>query len=531
MRNSATNNALELWKVAHATLASAIGAYIEACSSLESFCKTASGGGEKESLEDICYAVEDQVHVLISYERALCLARTGLQRQRNASSRLSVVGRLPHEILTIVFTSAVASDRVDRVMSHPKPHSVDFANVLASVCSYWRRVAIDIPDLWTYIDLSRRGSLDHASLWLERTCSKALDIRIGTDTSPADLHHIPSTFLSSITRARSLLLRGDRDSVDRWLLEWYRNGIPGATTSLAIHPTLDDRRPISFPDPTMLPQSRLNELVRPISVLYLCCIAVSWSELPFQNLSVLCLAGLADSGLSIGVLSTILLASPRLLCLRLARTNIWNGGRSHSEQNITPISLEHLETLEISDMRENDAIRALSIIAPGNQALTLAIRRVCVGRHDIMEATLISFLQRSNITTFLFGPHATYFSPKMILALPNIEVLFLVSIAISAEFSGSIAPESSSPHSVRTYWPKLHTFEAAGCEFKDIIGFKRLLSACPIRELRINVECIISFPAGDQRDHGSTDFSDWAGPGVKFSYDCREWEVGYVPFR
>lgn len=532
----ASGNALDSWKAAHAALASAIGAYVGACSYLESFCELASEG--QPVLEEICDTLDEKIPVLISYEETLCLARTGLQRRRNTSSKLSSVRWLPLEILAIIFAVTVDQGRIARIVSHPKPLMADPANVLASVCSHWRRVAIGIPELWSYIDLSRRGGLNHASLWLERTRNGPIDIRTGSETSPADWHQRPSALLSSITRARSLLLRGDPDAMEMWLSEWYRHGVPGTTTTLALYPTLEEGDPSSFPGPSIQSQSHLDELLRHIRVLYLCGLAVTWSQVTFQDLTVLCLAELEQDVpqrcLTIDILRTMLLSSPRLRCLQIARTTLPSMGSRPEPEKIPSIHLHHLEMLELSDLLGDDVVQILSIIAPGSRNLALALRGTndYWGVEAVIEDAIYSFIQRSNITAFFCGPNTvTSLSPNMVRALPNIEVLYLVAKTIAAEFSDSVAPENSGEPSVRTRWPRLHTFEAADCEFEDIIDFKRLLSECPIRELRINHGCDTAVYMGDQRDHGSLEFADWAGPGVVFSDKCREWRFGYMPFQ
>ncbi|KAF8596243.1 hypothetical protein BDV93DRAFT_528180 [Ceratobasidium sp. AG-I] len=533
---SAANDVLNSWKAAHAAFASAVDTYIGASSDLESFCKLASEDHEGEDLEDICNALEDRIPVLILHEEKLRLARASLQRQRNTSRKLSSVGRLPLEVLTSIFVIAVTSDRTARTMSHPKPHSVDFANILASVCSYWRRVAISIPELWSYIDLSRHGGLDHVSLWLERARNRALDIRTGSETTYPDWRHQHTPFVQNANRARSLFLRGGRDYMNLWLSRWYQDGVPRTTTTLALHPVLQDDDILDFPGANMPSQTMLDELLRPISVLYLRHVVVAWGQVSFQNLSILCLVELeevgVESAINIDILCKMLLASPRLQCLQLVGAYI-----SHTEsiREITPsIRLEYLETLELSGLAEAEILLLLSNITPGSRPLAFLISREdkYPGFNNLIEGALVRFLQRSNVTTFYCGANTVeYLSPEIVYALPNIEVLFLADKMIGSIFSNSVAPEAVPSDSVQTCWPKLHSFQAANCEFEDIIDFKRLLAVCPIQELRIDAACSTGVLVGDRRDHGSMEFANWAGPGVVFSYDCRKWEIGYMPFR
>ena len=448
------------------------------------------------------------------------------------------MGRLPLEVLTFIFAIAVTSDRTARAMSHPKPRSVDFANVLVSVCSHWRRVAIGIPELWSYIDLSGRGELDHATLWLERARNRALDIRTGSETAYPDWRHQHIPLLQNASRARSLLLRGDRDYMYKWFSEWYQKGIPGATITLALYPALEDGDELEFPGPYTILQTRLNDLLNSIRVLYLRAAVVTWDRISFQNLSILCLVELeeveSETAMTMDILCEMLLASPRLRCLQLARIYLHRPGSVRGRQNAPLIHLEHLETLELSNLRDVDAFRMLSIITPGSRSLNFLIS--CADQHsnlgDIAEGVLVSFFQRSNVTAFYCGANTVEsLSPAIVYALPSIEVLCLASKTIGAEFSNSVAPDNATFDSVQTHWPKLHTFEAAGCEFEDITDFKRLLAACPIRELRIDGGCSTSVSIGDPRNHGSMAFENWAGPGVAFSDDCRKWEIGYTPFQ
>ncbi|KAF8596240.1 hypothetical protein BDV93DRAFT_68354 [Ceratobasidium sp. AG-I] len=532
---SVTDDVVNSWKAAHAALASSVEAYVRACSDLESFCRLASVADEREDLEDICDTLEQHIPALFSHERSLQLVRAGLQRQRNTSSRLSPIRQLPLEVLAFIFTIAVSSDRIERVLSHPKPLSVDFANVLASVCSHWRRVAIGIPELWTYVDLSRRGALDHASLWLERARNRAIDIRTGSETIYPDWRHQHTPLVQNANRARSLLLRGGRDYMNLWLSRWYQDGIPGTTTTLALHPALQDDDLLHFPGASMPSQTTLDDLLRPISVLYLRHVVVAWGQVSFQDLVILCLADLeqdtAGYTLTVDILYEILLASPRIRCLQLARLDLHPVESISGRQSFPPVRLEHLETLEFSNVQEPEASQLLSIITPGSRSLAFAI--CSTGEYGNVDTEyLLSFLQRSNVTTFYCGANTlAHFPPAIIFALKNIEVLFLVDQTIDANFSDSVLPKHITLDSIRTRWPKLHTLEFKDCEFEDIVDFKRLLSVCPIRELRINAGCSTSVTIGDERDHGSLEFADWAGPGVTFSYDCREWEIGYMPFQ
>lgn len=420
-------------------------------------------------------------------------------------------------------------------MSHPKLHSIDFANVLASVCSHWRHVAIGIPDLWTYIDLSRRGGLYHASLWLERSHNRALEIRTGSETIYPGWRDQHTSILQHISRIRSLLLRGDRGYMQRWLSKWYSDGIPGTTLALYPAPETDS---FDFPGPSAPSRTALNVLLDTVRVIYLHRTIITWDQVSFQNLSTLCLVELEqemdENVLKIGTLCQILLASPQLQCLRLVRIYMDNAESLHGPKKAPLIRLEHLETLELSGFTEADASQLLSMIAPGGKSLAFSISCTVTPwsiTNDVGH-TLLSFLRSSNITAFYCGDNTVgYLLPEIVSALPNIEILCLDGQTIGAAFSNSVAPKTVAYDSDRTRWPKLHTFEANGCEFEDIIDFKRLLAVCPIQELRISVGCSTSVSIRDQRDHGSMNFEDWAGPGVAFSCDCRKWEIGYMPFQ
>ncbi|KAG8749025.1 hypothetical protein FRC12_013611 [Ceratobasidium sp. 428] len=86
---------------------------------------------------------------------------------------------LPADVLVAIFS----------VLSGPQAGTLYAPFVCSHVCAHWRRVAIEAPLLWSYIDTSRGRGL--TSLWLSRSKQVMLDVRLWERPLDRDLMYLP----------------------------------------------------------------------------------------------------------------------------------------------------------------------------------------------------------------------------------------------------------------------------------------------------------------------------------------------------
>ncbi|KAF8599501.1 hypothetical protein BDV93DRAFT_609224 [Ceratobasidium sp. AG-I] len=110
-------------------------------------------------------SVEDERVLLARQSSRILRLSSKLCEIRNKTTTAVPVARLSPDILSMVFTMAADSTRTALANAQAQTGGLPkIVNVLSSVCSYWRRVALDNPALWTQIDLNRKGGPSHAAL-------------------------------------------------------------------------------------------------------------------------------------------------------------------------------------------------------------------------------------------------------------------------------------------------------------------------------------------------------------------------------
>jgi hypothetical protein len=521
---------LSEWKTAHAVLADAVRIYLDACLRLEVSCAKVSGLVEKnvEGIRSVYSTLDDAITILVSHEDSLRNARAHLERRQDTLDIFLPIRKLPPDLLSQIFTLAVESSRpIDARVRPPQP--LDMTNVLASVCSHWRHVAISTGTLWAYIDLSRLGAFEHAATCILRAKGCLLDIRAVTKSTSNDQHdplaepvpkqnHKTGSLLNLIhpVRVRSILLHAEKPLVDSWFSWWFEHGAPGTVTTLAVS-SVGERA--LFPmTPKETPQDRMDELLRSVDTLYLSELGLYWDSLRFHDLTILHLAWL---DIPMRHFVQILLASPRIQCLQLSCVGLID----HEAIALQPIQLNHLEILELSVLTNEDLIPIFDMLMPGTGGLTFKFEWAFTD-HEVTEHVLATFFQHAKVTKFHSIGRKL---PQDLTAMSDLEVLVLENITIDGSMCDIISPRSDMDQQpLPTPLFQLHTIETLGCYFEDISGFKRILAVCPIRTLRISADCQINHT--DQP--GDEGFESWAGPGVEFETVFQKDVVGlgYLPF-
>ncbi|KAI0041445.1 hypothetical protein FA95DRAFT_1477606, partial [Auriscalpium vulgare] len=84
-------------------------------------------------------------------DKAMSVARLALRQQRNS---LLPVGRLPTELLRIIFAF---SSETDRAWTEEGPTTKIGWLTVTHVCQRWRYVALEHPGLWTHICVHALG--------------------------------------------------------------------------------------------------------------------------------------------------------------------------------------------------------------------------------------------------------------------------------------------------------------------------------------------------------------------------------------
>jgi hypothetical protein len=533
--SSACRRSLSEWKTAYTALIDAIQVYTETCLRLESSCAQESGLERKDSegIWTVYKTLDEAIPTLVSHEETLRHARARLQRRRNVSATLSPIRMLSPDLLSQIFILVVESTRVsnDDVRTHQKA-SLAMVNVLASICSHWRHIAISTGTLWSHVDLLAVGSFEHAAIWISRAKGCLLDIHAVPEgplydddfTQPLpeqDHKAISLPDLLHPARVRSIVLHADKSLSYPWLSWWFEHGVPGTVTTLALQ-AID---PLSFPVTTeATPQGRTDELLRSVDTLYLYGIGIDRDSLTFRDLTTLHLASLVPN-LPMQHLVQILSASPRIQCLQLACIELID----HENMVLRPIQLNHLEILELCSLTGQDLKLLFNMLLPGSSPLTLSFR----ARWDARDAgtegpiadAIVSFCRLAKVTKFCF--HGLVF-PQDLSVLSDLEILVFKNVWIDESICNLISPRSDIDlQPLPTLLSKLHTIETPACRFMDVGGFKRVLATCPIRTFRISAK---TYDVSDPDQPENKDFESWAGPGIDFEDVCREDAIGYLPF-
>ncbi|KAG8792819.1 hypothetical protein FRC12_004762 [Ceratobasidium sp. 428] len=112
---------------------------------------------------------------------------------------------IPAEILVIIF-EILSNSRTEPYASF----------ICSHVCAHWRRIIINSPSLWSYIDTSRGEGLTR--LWLSRSKQVPIDVRLWEDPLDCDImrgtNHLPQPYAPSF--GVGSIVQCIKDEVHRW---------------------------------------------------------------------------------------------------------------------------------------------------------------------------------------------------------------------------------------------------------------------------------------------------------------------------
>ncbi|KEP50356.1 F-box-like domain protein [Rhizoctonia solani 123E] len=163
---------------------SALDRYTRACSSTRDTCLN---GGQINNRLELLTKLEKESDDIALYIHKLEYARAAVQAARSSIPKVAPISALPAEILARIFHLVLPGQfclvqrgyigTIERIKYPICP------DALAHVCSFWRRVAITSPGLWTHIDIALDHSLNpglsaRAKVYATRAGQLPLEIHI-----------------------------------------------------------------------------------------------------------------------------------------------------------------------------------------------------------------------------------------------------------------------------------------------------------------------------------------------------------------
>ncbi|KAF8605391.1 hypothetical protein BDV93DRAFT_605338 [Ceratobasidium sp. AG-I] len=475
------SEAYQHWQSVRTRLAHIIQDYVDACNDLSD---ALSHHPTRGSLEQTLADVDAELSGLErDYER-LSQAHAIVSRNRNQSKKLVPANGLPTEILSRIFQYA-AYNCVEKVMDRSDGPSYLCPSVLASVCSMWRETAINLPLLWSHIDLAidktkADGCYCHTRIYSERSKNIALYLHVSAmGSKSADEYCVTEllVFLAANAKQIQFLDVCSTQSMEhlgqRILTCWIKHGHPGVSRALRLE--VADSGLQSW-DPMMdasISPVQIEEFFRSIESLDLNGFHVPWESEIYHGLVRLSLNDTHRPTQS--QLTTVLQSSPQLRELDLV------GALMQPEEWVTqePIVLKDLEALAVYD----DLALVLPMIAPGSKPMTVTI---FVDEDPLSPQAVYSFFGRSIISTLNVENHfrsgIRNWFPFVLGPLEHLSTLVILGCWFDfPEIHDLLA---KSPEENPNLWPKLHTLNLSDCLLDgDIVH--DFLSTHPVQVLEL----------------------------------------------
>lgn len=515
--NLPIDEALHQWNTARATLAKAFQAYMDAFSHFESAHARHFESQERRIIRaGIHAAIDEEGLSLASYQDSIAATRARLLQLHDTSkpvSAISTISRLSTEVLVHIFTLSVESLRSYYVSIRSRDRSIDQVNAVASVCSYWRSVAISTSSLWSYIDFDRMDHAELVPLWLERARGLPLDI-----VSQSHLDFPPTTH-PQIYCVRSMFLRLESENGEHWVSEWCNNGTPSTLTTLSLVPSGIG---MSFPASDISAnRGDLVDLFCSLNTLHLSNVSVNWGLIGCRNLVTLSLTRLA---IRMEDIHEILSANPRLQHVHVTNLNIDESFMSTT--TVPSIQLTQLRTLELFCRFSPEWAHILALIIPGSHRLTLLVGPYFYPEvNDMSRNAYVEFCRRSHIERLVCSSLESI--EDIATVIPSLEALFFRSMFFSDALYEFLAPTSSSDgHSPVRRFSRLRTLRICECHVGDLNNLKRVCLAYNIRNIESNgvVQSTIEMA------HTIEDLQSMIGPEINVTVVPGADMLGFTPF-
>lgn len=491
-----------------------------ALDSFDAVCKALQAPGVQPHtnpefiLRDFFFSMEAELPLLLHESDRLTKSLYLLKQARDNSIRRSSVNRLPPELLLSIFTVAIESSRAARQI-HPfrSDTSLDLANIISSVCTYWRQIALDTPALWSDVDPTRKGGLDHVALWLKRSRVHSLNVRFGSAYNHDRVRDLASLLGEHSSRFKQLALRSDCFLGQKMFSDacGQHNADPKAQLqSLALFAVdnwdWNSREEFGWPS-----KAEMDEFLRPIHTLYIRGRHLNdWTSAAFQGLRRLTLV--AIEGLTCHDLIDVFEASPNIQCLELSKLFV----RSIPEHD-TPISLPDLETLCLHSL-STQFIRWLS------RSLMLQTAGIALSLSGFYEPKSADGTAELNIPPcFPDRVRALYLrSESPVAPRLNVSKLFTSHSRIEtlALKHVSLEVDPGIPYAYSVPRTSLHTLDLVDCHLTDPRVVQTIASQHALSRLRA-VECQ-NLPSSESLNRDI--------PGLAVSQEPGEFMTTMLPF-
>ncbi|KAF8595368.1 hypothetical protein BDV93DRAFT_528698 [Ceratobasidium sp. AG-I] len=383
------------------------------------------------------------------------------KRYRNRSLEDVPIARLFPELLIRIFITITATDKIASGRGRVSKCELS-APLLASVCYYWRQLALRTCQLWTHTEICvARFPIDSrlslTKLWLERAGKALLDIHVHS----GQVRHIGKnspylTLLSErVAQFRSLQVAsyaGDFliSTVSLWLncntsrplgalVLKRRLGYSSIFGSSALDGYGAKKLPL-VPSP----------LLANVRTLRLRGSYLDWDLIIFRGLIELELRDIFHkTGPTSEQLSQVLSACPELRSLYVHNLEIWEG--ESPSPGGSPVKLGKLDTITLGHLPGRGTKQLLNLLESVSPTLCLRLRGVLHFRPDAIEA-VINFCNRAKLPKLCFGPWEERAEPaaKIVVKIPSLETLVLDSIDLTEGFFSIISDSldtTSSPMS------------------------------------------------------------------------------------
>ncbi|KAF8597672.1 hypothetical protein BDV93DRAFT_366866 [Ceratobasidium sp. AG-I] len=408
-------------------------------------------GLEDQLVNDSLIKVDDGILPIRSIEQTLYKTRAQLLSTKN---QFAPVNKLPPEIFDEIFT--MATTKCVRSWYTEASTCVCLPDTISSVCSYWRKLALNTSSLWTHIDFFEGSNLyqfrRRSAILLERSRGAPIHLHIfdpvNHDYTPN--HNRMSGLLQSLAPYMSCAHFLDIDlryslSLASVYGTWLGEGVIGSTKGLSIRRSL--RKPLLRPGIELWKNSA--EFLLPLRTLHLENIAIDWKSSAYHGLVDLRLnfPGHRRNEVSQSRFAEILASSPQLHILKLSNVHIV---RRLPYCEIASTRLDYLRVLTIEIDTESLCL-LLPLITPPEHAKSLSVAITLYSATDFPEA-LETFFRRSHITTLYLAQRSPTLSDSLqivplLSVLPSLEHLFIkdwpiLRLAWSSTFSNSVFENS-----------------------------------------------------------------------------------------
>ncbi|KAF8599374.1 hypothetical protein BDV93DRAFT_609333 [Ceratobasidium sp. AG-I] len=519
-KDQTIDEALGEWNLARTAFAAALQTYLDTFSHFELICSQLFDSKEHDTARpDVCAVIDDEAVSLATREPLIISTRTRLLQLRNRSRSASPIAALPVEVLGRIFILTIDSCRAGAARLPCPALWIYQVNSISSVCSRWRSTALSTRQLWTYIDFEELHHANYVDLWLDRAGSYPLDIaRVIDSEHDEDGDDRFCSMLPLMERVRSMALSSKAYPIEQWISEWCAGGLPHTLTTLVLSAPWEY---VNFPPrEEIVDRERLTELLYSLSTLYLSHIRVNWGSLTCQNLVSL---SLLELDVTTDGFRHVLMNNLNLQHIRLSQLDVTKAPTSAA---LPPIQLPWLHTVHLEFA---GSYQLLAMIAPGQCRLTMKMERSYMSLDNSAERDLVAFCRRSHITKL--HCHSREVLELVVTAESKIEVISFEHVELDNSIYDLIVPPpngdpgSPSAH-LQSRLPHLHSIYISGSRLKHPEGFRRVISACSIREIGIDGSCDTESGPISR----ANELKKWVGPGINASFVLKERDVGYSPF-